>query len=196
MKLIISTTSPYSRKCRVMVRELGLGDRVEEFESHPFDDDPALLSANPLGRVPCLVLDDGQAFTESALIADYLAQLAGDPWPRDWNDRRLEALGNGLLDLTVARRVEMVRDEGIQSDYWIGRRERGIMRAVDELEQSMGDLGAAFAQGPLTMAVALSYMDFRYPESNWRVGRPRLTSLLETWEARPGFRDTAPPPGV
>lgn len=117
MKLIISTTSPYSRKCRVMVRELGLGDRIEEWESHPFDDDPELLRANPLGRVPCLVLDDGQAFTESALIADYLVEQADQSWPQDWNDRRLEALGNGLLDLTVARRVEMVRDEGLQSAY-------------------------------------------------------------------------------
>ena len=110
MKLIISTTSPYSRKCRVMVREMGLTGRIEEVEAHPFDDDPALLRANPLGRVPCLQMDDGQALTESALIADYIAEQAGDPLPRDWTDRRLEALGNGLLDLTVMRRVEMVRD--------------------------------------------------------------------------------------
>lgn len=193
MKLIISTTSPYSRKCRVMVHELGLADEVEELESHPFDDDPALIQANPLGRVPCLVLDDGQAFTESALIADYLCERAGEPWPRDWNDRRLEALGNGLLDLTVARRVEMVRDEGIQSDFWIQRRERGIMRAIDEIETLIGHLEAPLAQGPLTMAVALSYMDFRYPESDWRSGRPHLAALLEAWEARPSFKATPPP---
>ncbi|OLF73090.1 hypothetical protein AWH62_09090 [Maricaulis sp. W15] len=179
-----------------MVRELGLDGQVEEIESHPFDDDPELLAANPLGRVPCLVLDDGQAYTESALIADYLCEQAGDPWPRDWNDRRLEALGNGLLDLTVARRVEMVRDEGIQSDYWIGRRERGIMRAIDELEMAVGALDTPLAQGPLTMAVALSYMDFRYPESQWRAGRPHLKSLLEAWEARPSFKATPPPVGA
>ncbi|WP_291842629.1 glutathione S-transferase N-terminal domain-containing protein [Maricaulis sp.] len=193
MKLIISTTSPYSRKCRVLVRELGLADQVDEVESHPFDDDAELLSANPLGRVPCLVLDDGQAFTESALIADFLCERAGEPWPRDWNDRRLEALGNGLLDLTVARRVEMVRDEGIQSDFWISRRERGIMRAIDELEIAVGKLDSPLGQGPLTMAVALSYMDFRYPESQWRAGRPNLKSLLEAWNSRPSFMATPPP---
>lgn len=193
MKLIISTTSPYSRKCRVMVRELDLEGRVEEIESHPFDDDPELLSANPLGRVPCLVSDDGQAFTESALIADYLCEQADQAWPRDWNDRRLDALGNGLLDLTVARRVEMVRDEGIQSAYWIGRRERGIMRAVDELETAVGTLETVLAQGPLTMAVALSYLDFRYPESDWRAGRPQLAALLDTWQKRSSFTATSPP---
>ena len=193
MKLIISTTSPYSRKCRVMVRELGLSDRIEEIESHPFDDDQELLRANPLGRVPCLVLDDGQAFTESALIADYFCEQAEQAWPRDWNDRRLEALGNGLLDLTVARRVEMVRDEGIQSAYWIGRRERGIMRAVDELETAVGALDTVLAQGPLTMAVALSYMDFRYPESDWRTGRPHLAGLLAAWRERVSFETTGPP---
>lgn len=193
MKLIISTTSPYSRKCRVMIREFGLGDRIDEVESHPFDDDPELLKANPLGRVPCLVLDDGQAYTESALIADFLCEQADRSWPRDWNDRRLEALGNGLLDLTVARRVEMVRDEGIQSAYWISRRERGIMRAVDELETVVGALDTIEAQGPLTMAVALSYMDFRYPESDWRTGRPQLAGLLDAWQQRAGFAMTAPP---
>ncbi|WP_300542389.1 glutathione S-transferase N-terminal domain-containing protein [Maricaulis sp.] len=193
MKLIISTTSPYSRKCRVMVRELGLAGQVEEVEAHPFDDDPDLLSANPLGRVPCLMMDDGQALTESALIADYIAEQAGDPWPRDWNDRRLEALGNGLLDLTVMRRVEMVRDEGIRSDFWIGRRERGILRALDELEAGMGEVDNPMAQGPLTMAVALSYLDFRYPESHWRENRPQLQALAEAWSARPSFQATRPP---
>lgn len=195
MKLIISTTSPYSRKCRVMVREFAMNGDVEEVESHPFDDDPDLLAANPLGRVPCLLMDDGQALTESALIADYLAERAGEPWARDLNDRRLEALGNGLLDLTVMRRVEMVRDEGIRSDYWIGRRERGIQRALDQLEAGMGRIGNPMAQGPLTMAIALSYLDFRYPESDWRSGRTQLQALMDAWSDRPSFRDTAPPAG-
>lgn len=196
MKLIISTTSPYSRKCRIMVREFGLTEDVEEVESHPFDDDPDLLAANPLGRVPCLLMDDGQALTESALIADYLAEQAGEPWIRDWNDRRLEALGSGLLDLTVMRRVEMVRDEGIRSDYWIGRRERGIQRALDQLEAGMGRIENPMAQGPLTMAIALAYLDFRYPESDWRSGRPYLQTLMDAWSGRPSFTGTAPPPGA
>lgn len=193
MKLIISTTSPYSRKCRVMAREFKLDGEVEEVESHPFDDDPDLLDANPLGRVPCLLMDDGQALTESALIADYFAERAGDPWLRDWNDRRLEALGSGLLDLTVMRRVEMVRDEGIRSDYWIGRRERGIQRALDELEGGMGAVENPLAQGPLTMAIALAYLDFRYPECDWRTGRPQLQALHEAWNTRASFRTTGPP---
>ena len=193
MKLIISTTSPYSRKCRVMVRELGLTSRFEEVESHPFDDDPELLRANPLGRVPCLLMDDGQALTESALIADYIAEQAGDPWPRDWQDRRLEALGNGLLDLTVMRRVEMVRDEGLRSDFWIGRRERGILRALDELETVVAELENPLAQGPLTMAGALAYLDFRYPERHWRSGRPNLQALKEAWAERESFKSTLPP---
>lgn len=193
MKLIISTTSPYSRKCRVMVREFALSGDVEEVEAHPFEDDPDLINANPLGRVPCLLMDDGQALTESALIADYIAEQAGDPWLRDWNDRRLEALGSGLLDLTVMRRVEMVRDEGIRSDFWIGRRERGIQRALDELETGMGAVDHPMAQGPLTMAIALAYLDFRYPECDWRTGRPQLQALHEAWAARPSFAATQPP---
>ncbi|MHA6288460.1 glutathione S-transferase N-terminal domain-containing protein [Maricaulis sp. CAU 1757] len=193
MKLILSTTSPYSRKCRILVRETGLLDLVDEVESHPFEDDEELLRANPLGRVPCLVLDDGEALTESGLIADYLMEQAGNPWPRDLADKRLEALGSGLLDLAVARRVEMVRDEDIQSDYWIQRRERAIMRAVDQLETIVDEVDDWMALGPLTMAVALSYLDFRFPESGWRDNRPKLARLVGKWSERPSFIETRPP---
>ena len=78
MKLIISSTSPYSRKCRVMVREFALGDMIEEVEAHPFDDDPDLLRANPLGRVPCLLMDDGQALTGADAVHQATRRLCGD----------------------------------------------------------------------------------------------------------------------
>jgi len=193
MKLLASDTSPYARKCRILIQEFGLVDRVDVVDAHPFQDGQILLDANPLGRVPCLIMDDGRTLTESTLIASYLSEVASNPWSNDWDDRRLEALGTGLLDLAVGRRIEMVRDEAIFSEYWIERREHGILRALDQLEAGFdGDI-AIKALGPLTIAVALGYLDFRFPESNWRDGRAKLLKLFETWAARDSYISTEPP---
>tara|TARA_R110000765_G_scaffold363756_1_gene453959 strand:+ start:417 stop:1007 length:591 start_codon:yes stop_codon:yes gene_type:complete len=195
LQLIYSPTSPYARKCRILVRELGLEPAITETAANPFEDDEILLRANPLGRVPCLVMDDGRALTESALIAAWLNARAANPWLSDWDDRRLEALGHGLLDLAVARRVEMVREPGLFCDFWIARRERGILRALDELEVEMAMLASPVSLGALTIAVALDYLDFRYPESQWRRQHSALAALHEGWAARASFIATAPPPG-
>ena len=193
MKLLASDTSPYARKCRILIQEFGLVDRVDVVDAHPFQDSQVLLDANPLGRVPCLIMDDGRTLTESTLIASYLSEVASNPWSNDWDDRRLEALGTGLLDLAVGRRIEMVRDEAIFSEYWIERREHGILRALDQLEAGFdGDI-AIKALGPLTIVVALGYLDFRFPESNWRDGRAKLLKLFETWAARDSYISTEPP---
>lgn len=193
MQLLVSDTSPYARKCRILLRELNLLKRVTETDAHPFQDGETLLSANPLGRVPCLVMDDGRALTESTVIAAYLNEAADQSWTSDWDDRRLEALGTGLIDLAVGRRVEMVRDEAIYSDYWLGRRERGIARALDQLEAECETGIERASLGALTIATALSYLDFRYPEADWRDGRPNLAALFEAWAVRDAFADTEPP---
>tara|TARA_R110000868_G_scaffold10138_5_gene49520 strand:- start:6727 stop:7314 length:588 start_codon:yes stop_codon:yes gene_type:complete len=193
MQLYYSPTSPYARKCRILLRELGLAGQVAEAEANPFEDSAALLQANPLGRVPCLMLDDGRALTESALISAWLNDTAGSPWAVHWDDRRLEALGGGLLDLAVARRVEMVRDEAIFSEYWLGRRERGILRAIDELEANLAAGCPTLSLGGLTIALALDYLDFRFPESGWRDGHPALIDLYGCWAGRESFKATAPP---
>lgn len=193
MQLFYSPTSPYARKCRVLIRELGLMDAVSEIAANPFEDGAGLLQANPLGRVPCLVMPDGHALTESSLIAAWLNAEANTPWASSWDDRRIEALGTGLLDLAVARRVEMVRDAALFSDYWIGRRERGILRALDELEVEAASLPTPLCLAALTIAIALDYLDFRFPESQWRNARPGLERLHQAWAGRDSFSTTAPP---
>ncbi|MBO6798247.1 glutathione S-transferase N-terminal domain-containing protein [Maricaulis sp.] len=192
MQLLVSHTSPYARKCRVLVRELGLESKVEEIDAHPFEDSEILLRANPLGRVPCLIRD-GKGYPESTLIGEMLHEEAEYPWRYDWEDQRIEALASGLLDLAVGRRVEMVRDEAIYSDYWIGRREAGISRTLDVLEAEANRGLELDTMGALTIAVAVSYLDFRYPESDWRNGHPKLTGLHDAWAARPSFAQTKPP---
>ena len=193
MQLLVSDTSPYARKCRILIRELHLSDQVEERDAHPFENGELLLKANPLGRVPCLIMDDGRALTESGLIAQWLNQNAANPWIQDWDDRRLESFASGLLDLAVGRRIEMVRDSEIYSEFWINRRQDGILRTLDQLESEFRgtDLQLSFAQ--LSLAVGLDYLDFRYPEASWRTGRPALADVFRFWCERASFLETAAP---
>lgn len=192
MKLIISTTSPYSRKCRVMVRELGLENEVEEVEAQPFEDDPELIRANPLGRVPCLQLDDGQALTESALIADYLAERPETPGRGTGMTGASRRWATGCSTLPSCGAWKWSGTRGSGRTTGIGRRERGIQRALAELEAGMEAVENPLAQGPLTMAIALAYLDFRYPECDWRSGRPLLQALHDVWSERVSFSQTRP----
>lgn len=198
MRLLYSPTSPYSRKCRILIREKGLQSRVEEVAAHPFDDSPDLLAANPLGKVPALARNDAPAMVDSRLICEYLDTLSEPRWtpasgPARWRVLRLVALADGLMDLTVGRRIETSRDAKLRYDFWIGRQERGIARALDELEGDSGAFANATDLGSLGIAVALGYLDFRYPESAWRDGREALAGFFERWRVRPSFQETEPP---
>lgn len=198
MKLIISETSPYARKCRALVREKGLQAKVQEVVSMPFDDDPELLEANPLGKVPALTRDNASTLIDSPLICEFLDSLDEPRWipvsgPARWRVLRFQSLADGLIDLTIGRRIELVRDEKLRYDFWVGRQERGIARTLDLLETECDKFAGAVDLGALSIAVALGYLDFRYPESNWRDGHAGLADLFERWSERPSFQDTVPP---
>ena len=198
MQLIISETSPYARKCRALIREKSLTAKVEEIVSIPFDDEDTLLGVNPLGKVPALTRDGATALLDSPLICEFIDNLSEPRWvpksgPSRWRVLRFQALADGLLDLTIGRRIEIMRDDNLRYDFWVGRQERGIARALDLLEAESDKFAGAVDLGALSIAVALGYLDFRYPESNWRDGRSELTALYDRWSARPSFQDTAPP---
>lgn len=201
MKLIISETSPYARKCRVLIREKGLQARVQETVSLPFDDDAELLDVNPLGKVPALVREDASTLIDSPLICEFLDSLEEPRWlpgsgTARWRVLRFQSLADGLLDLTIGRRIELVRDESLRYEFWIGRQERGIARTLDLLESECDKFAGAVDLGALSIAVALGYLDFRYAESNWRADRDGLAAFFERWSDRPSFQDTVPPSGA
>ena len=75
MRLFIASASPFVRKCRIVAREKGLLDRMEEVTADPYANDPALVAANPIAQVPALVLDDGTVFTDSPMIAAVLDEM-------------------------------------------------------------------------------------------------------------------------
>lgn len=195
MKLYITQPSPFARKCRIVARERGVA--VTEIVADPYADDPALLAANPIVQVPTLIAMDGRPISDSPVICEYLDSLGAGPrlLPTEGAERlrvrRIETLGNALLDQGVKRVLELRRPESERSPSWIARWTAGMNRALDVLE------GEALRAEPLDMGIitvgaALTWISFRHPDIDWKAGRPNLVALQAALEARPSFRDTVP----
>lgn len=190
MKLLASPTSPYARKLRIIAHELGLALPVED--TAPMTDPAALLSANPLGKVPALVLDDGSAIIDSPVIAAWLlAQVPGQTLlpaegPDHWQARTTEALADGVLDAAIILRFNMA--QGITSGPWVDRQYRAIERALAVMNGRVG--GSAF--GDICIAVACDYLSFRFADLDWRTHNPALVALTDRLLATPAFAATVP----
>lgn len=201
MKLFYSPTSPYARKCRILILEKGLADRVELVEASPYEDPAELRAANPLGKVPALARPDGPTLINSPLICAYLDSLSEPRWipaagEAHWAARRFEALADGIIDLTIGRRIETMRDVDLRYHYWTERWERGIEAAIAQLEAESESFQDAEHLGALAVAVALGYLDFRYAALDWRAAAPKLAGFAKAWFARESFHATAPPAGA
>ena len=198
IKLRYTPTSPFVRKVTVLCHETGLDSRVVRVSTNPWGDDD-LPRHNPLGKVPALVLDDGSTLFESLLVCEYLDSLHdGDKLipasgAARWQALRQHALADGILDSAVLLLVEgKRRPEEKRWDAWSDRQKGKIDRALDALEQDIAGLGGAFTIGPMTAAIALDYLDFRFPNYGWRGGRPRLEAWHGKISERPSLQETLP----
>lgn len=201
MKLFCSHTSPYARKVRVAIAELGLEDQVDEVTVDPFNAPPELLAANPLSKVPTLVTDKGEALPDSRLILDYLShRKAGLASPgrgaKRWEVLRRTQVADGIMDAAVAIRMEQRRPESIHYIPFLDRQTAVIRRALDVLNAEAGLL-ALQTPGVCEIAcgAALAYLDFRLPYLEWRTRREALANWYTVFAQRPSMQKTQPPPG-
>jgi glutathione S-transferase len=197
MKLYITVPSPYARKCRIVAREKGLADRLEEIAVDPYANAPELLASNPLVQVPTLIAGDGLPLNDSPVICEYLDAMGSGPrlLPGDGPDRlrvrRLETLANGALEMGVKLVLEKRRPEHERSPSWIERWTANMGRALDGLEAASPD-ASRLDMGVITAGVAVTWIGFRHPDYDWRTGRPGLVALQAALEARPSFLQTRP----
>lgn len=199
MKLRYSPTSPYVRKVTILALETGLDPRIERIKTNAWDPATDLPDDNPLGKVPCLILDDGRQFYDSPVICELLDSLHHGPkffpaaGPARWTAIRRQALGDGILDAALQAVIETLRRP---TEYtwkgWIDRQKAAITRALDQLESEAGDLGGQFTIGEVTIVAALGYLDFRLATDNWRKGRPKLAAWYAEQEKRPSVSSTVP----
>ena len=198
MRLFYSPNSPYARKARIIVHELGLTRRVEEMiVSLPAD--AKLRSVNPLGKIPALLLDDGSVIYDSPVICEYLDALGGGKFfPREgasrWRAITLQALGDGLGDAVVRRNQELRLSADKRSAEVIGRQTAAIEAAFAELDRNALKFPAEPTIGEIAVASAIGYLDLRAPHDGWRDRHKQLARWLEIFSQRPSVQATKPPP--
>lgn len=201
MKLFYAPTSPYVRKVMTVAHEVGLVSRIELIPSGttPLEGDRDLLAFNPLGKIPALLTDDGMCLFDSRVICEYLAELAGDTTiyeprgPRRWAALMQQALGDGLLDAALLARYEMLmRPKGARSPQWRAAQLRKVEAALDKIEALLPDVGGEVTIGAISFGCALGYLDFRFPELNWRAQRPVAERWFADFDARASMVATKP----
>ncbi|UYM17815.1 glutathione S-transferase N-terminal domain-containing protein [Endozoicomonas euniceicola] len=194
MKLFLNKTSPYARAVRILMLEKGLEDRVELCWCDPWTDDAQLLEANPVGRVPALITDNGTSISESLLIAFYIDSLSSQlPSDNKEDNLHLASIGQGLMEAAFALVISRkYKDEGDDESVLTKRRISAIERSLLHLEQSIALISCCdISSGTIIIAVALDYLAFRLPE----LGADKRYPELEVWRAnvvsRPSFKNTA-----
>ena len=197
MKLYYSPTSPYARKVRIVALERGLDGGIEMIPATPFEN-PVVAAANPLSKIPALVLDNGEALYDSPVICEYLDSL-GDglrviPASGDarWATLRLQALADGVLDAAFSTVMEMRRAEPERSEEWLQRWRASILRAIVAAADEPATTAADQNLGQITLACALGYVDFRLPGIDWRAAAPGLVAWFDAWSQKPSFAATIP----
>jgi glutathione S-transferase len=201
MKLIGSVTSPYVRKVRVVMAEKKL-DYSFELEN-VWTAETKIHHSNPLGKVPCLVMEDGSSMYDSRVIAEYLDTLTPvckllPPNGRDRADVKVwEALADGVLDAAVLVRLEKtLRPAEQQSGPWIERQMGKVQAGLQVMAERLGEqpfcMGNHYTLADVAVGCALGWLTFRFPEIDWRNDYPNLARLFDKLSERASFKDTVP----
>jgi glutathione S-transferase len=203
MKLIGAVTSPYARKVRVVMAEKKLDYQfiLEDVWSAA----SKISDSNPLGKVPCLVMEGGEALFDSRVIVEYLDTLSpvGKLIPTMGRERAevktWEALADGLCDAAILARLEATwpgRTEPQRSHAWIDRQMGKITSSLKAMSQGLGEraycTGIHFSLADVAVGCALGYLDFRFPQIDWRADYANLAKLEAKLALRGSFIDTRP----
>lgn len=199
MKLFVSGASPFVRKVMVCADEIGLAAQIEvvEVAISPVAPNTELSAANPLGKIPTLVLDDGTALYDSRVITAYLDEVSGGrllptSGPARWQALKLEAMADGMTEAALLARYERaLRPAELRWPDWDKGQVAKVERALDALEATDLDAGTVTV-GAVATACAVGYLDFRFPELAWRTSHPKLSVFETAFSARPSMQRTMP----
>ncbi len=197
MKLIGSSTSPYVRKARLVLLEKGIAH--EYVIDPPSEAGSQVPRINPLGRIPALVLDDGECIFDSPVICEYADTLNDTPILIPRHDalarmrvKRWEALADGIMDSAIVVRNERLRPAEKQEPANITLHNDAISRTLTHIASQLGGRtwleGDAISLGDLALAPALLYLDLRLPERDWRGTHPGLAAWFARMNGRPSMQ--------
>ena len=203
MKLIGSNASPYVRKVRVVMAEKRLD--YQFVQEDVWAADTTIASSNPLGKVPCLVMEGSEAMFDSRVIVEYLDTLSpvGKLIPQQGRERAevktWEALADGVMDAGVLCRLEATwagRADGERSQAWMDRQRAKITSGIAAMAKGLGDKpfcsGIHLSLSDIAVGCALGWIEFRFPDIDWRSQYSNLAKLQDKLMQRPSFADTKP----
>ncbi|RZA34890.1 MAG: glutathione S-transferase [Lysobacteraceae bacterium] len=202
MKLIGSLTSPYVRKVRVVLADKKLDFSFEQ--ENVWAPETTIQQVNPLGKVPCLIMEDGSTLFDSRVIAEYLDTISPvckllPPNGRDRAEVKVwEALADGVVEAAILAFVER-RDRApeLQSAKWIERQMGKVEAGLREMSARLGDsaycMGIHYTLADVAVGCALGWLSLRFPDIDWRGDYPNLARLADKLAERASFRDTVPP---
>ncbi|MDP9109755.1 MAG: glutathione S-transferase N-terminal domain-containing protein [Pseudomonadota bacterium] len=201
MKLIGSLASPFVRKVRVVMAEKKLD---YEFDlENVWAADTTILTSNPLGKVPCLIMEDGGAMFDSRVIVEYLDTLTpvGKLIPAHGRERAevkcWEALADGVADAAVLVRLETTqRSAAQQVQSWIDRQMLKVHAGIKAMSTGLAETafcaGNQYTLADVAVCCTLGWISFRFPEIAWRADYPNLAKLFDKVTERPSFKETMP----
>jgi glutathione S-transferase len=205
MKLIGAVTSPYVRKVRIVMAEKKLD---YQFVQEDVWNSDAIVASNPLGKVPCLIMEGGEAVFDSRVIVEYVDNLSpvGKLIPAAGRERAevrtWEALADGVMDAAILARLEATwpgRTAEQRSAAWIDRQLGKVDAALAAMAKGLGDkpfcTGVHLSLADIAVGCALGYLDFRFPQIEWRRRHLALAKLSDKLAQRQSFIDSAPPRG-
>jgi glutathione S-transferase len=203
MKLIGALTSPYVRKVRIVMAEKRLDFQMELEDVWNND---TIMKSNPLGKVPTLVMEGGEAVFDSRVIVEYIdtlspvGKLIPDRGRERIEVRTWEALADGVMDAAILARLEQKwagRTEAQRSPAWIERQMDKVHASLSAMSKGLGDKpfcsGIHFSLADIATGCALGYLDFRFSHIDWRSQYPNLAKLEAKLAQRQSFIDTLPP---
>ena len=200
MKLLASPISPYTRKVRVVLAEKKIECEMEHVDVGPVEN--PVNHANPLGKVPTLVLDDGTALYDSRVIVEFLDNVSpiSRLIPVDFRDRvqvrRWEALADGILDAGILVRYESVREKNEQSPGWINKQLARMRRGMTQMASDLGERslchGDRYTLADIAVGCCLGWLAFRFPQLDWAGRHENLARLAKKLSERPSFAATVP----
>ena len=203
MKLIGAITSPYVRKVRAVMAEKKLD--YQFVQENVWAPQTSISASNPLGKVPCLVMEGGEAMFDSRVIVEYMDTLSpvGKLIPALGRERAevktWEALADGLMDAAILARLEATwdgRKDSERCQAWIERQLGKVQASVAAFSRGLADkpycVGIHLTLADIAVGCALGYLDFRFPDIDWRRDHANLARLQDKLMLRQSFIDTQP----
>lgn len=196
--LLGSPASPFVRKVQALIHETGQTDvTLQEVSTTPLATAPEVAAANPVGKIPALIRDDGPTIYDSRVICRFLDARAGAglyPEAHIWDTLTLEATADGIMEAAVLMVYEArFRPEEIRYQPWLDAQWAKVIRALGALDARwMSHLHGPLDMGQIAVACALGYLDFRHPDKDWRAGLDALAAWEARFAARESMRATLP----